>query len=52
MLLYKLMACPPLNLVLNSGHTISKKEITEVEEVCSRAMKIIRGMKRLPCEER
>lgn len=50
--LYKLMAHPPLNLVLSSGHTISKREITEIEDFCSRAMKIIKGTKRLPWEER
>lgn len=46
------MARPPLNLMLNSGHTISKKEITEIEDVCNRAKKIIKGTKRLPWEER
>lgn len=30
----------------------SKKEITEIEDVCSRAKKIIKGTKRLPWEER
>lgn len=46
------MARPPLNFVLSSGHTISKKERTEIEDVCSRAMKIIKVTKRLPWEER